>query len=118
LTIEIKELEIILNIKLIRNNKNLYFAVGNNKAIKEAKGEYICLINYDTVVEPKFIEMMVNFLEKTPDAGIITPKSKIKKDRAILWNTGSHLNFKNGIIIGNRGYLEYNPNNQKYNKIE
>lgn len=115
---QIKEFEKLLNIRLIRNNKNLYFAAGNNKAIKEAKGDYICLLNYDTVVEPNFIEKMVDFLEKTPDAGMITPKIKIQKDRSILWNAGAYLNFRSGIIIGNRGYLEYDPYNRKYNQIE
>ena len=115
---QIEQFRSKIKIRLIRNKYNLYFSAGNNKAIKEANGDYICLLNYDTVVESDFIEKMVDFLEKTPDAGMITPKIKIQKDRNILWNTGAYLNFKSGIVIGNRGYLEYDPYNQKYNKIE
>jgi GT2 family glycosyltransferase len=115
---ELNSFESTLNIKLIRNECNLYFSAGNNKAIKAAKGDYICLLNYDTIVMPDFIEKMVNFLEKTPDAGMITPKIKVYKDKSILWNAGAYLNFKSGIVIGNRGYLEYDPNDQKYNQIE
>jgi GT2 family glycosyltransferase len=107
-----------LKIHLIRSNLNLYFGGGNNKAIKIAKGDYICLLNYDTVVKSDFIEKMVNFLEKTPDAGLISPKIKIYKNKNILWNTGAFVNFRSGIVIGNRGYLEYDPKDQKYNEIE
>ena len=105
-------------IRLIRNRYNLYFSAGNNKAIKETKGDFICLLNYDTIVMPDFIEKMVDFMEKTPDAGMITPKIKVQKDRNILWNAGGYLNFKSGIVIGNRGYLEYDPYDQKYNQVE
>ena len=35
-------------VKVIRSDKNLGFAGGNNIGIKEAKGDYILLINNDT----------------------------------------------------------------------
>jgi len=107
-----------LSISLFRLNKNLYFGPGNNKAIKKAKGEYICLLNYDTIVEPNFIEKMVEFLDTHLDAGMITPKIKIYDNQNILWNTGAFLDFKSGIVIANRGYLEYDPKNEKYNEVE
>jgi GT2 family glycosyltransferase len=114
----IKIFEKQLNIQLIRNEYNLYFSAGNNKAIKVARGDYLCLLNYDTIILPDFIEKMVDFLEKTPDAGMITPKIKVYKDKSILWNAGAYINFRSGIVIGNRGYLEYDPHNQKYAQIE
>ena len=116
-----KQLETLnedLNLKLIRNKRNLYFVSGSNKAIKIAKGKYICLLNYDVIVSPNYIEKMVEFLEAHPDAGMITPKIKVFRDKSILWNTGAYLNFRSAIVIGNRGYLEYDPQNKKYNDIE
>lgn len=115
---EIKKFEVNLNLRLIRNKLNLYFASGSNKAIKIAEGEYICLLNYDAIVNPDFIENMVSFLESHPDAGMITPKIKVYEDKNILWNTGAYLNFRSAIVIGNRGYLEYDPHNKKYNEVE
>ncbi len=115
---ELEEFKSFLKIKLIRSNINLYFVAGNNKIIKMVNGDYICLLNYDVIVNPDFIEKMVAFLETHPDAGMITPKIKVYKDKNILWNTGAFLNFRSAIIIGNRGYLEYDPLNKKYNKIE
>lgn len=108
----------ILNIKLIRNIINLYFGAGNNKAIKEAKGEYICLLNNDTEVLPDFIEKMVDFLEKHPGAGMISPKIKLYPQKQYIWNAGNHINFKTSIVATNRGYLEFDPNDLKYSEIE
>lgn len=115
---EVKKFENLLKIKLIRNKTNLLFVAGTNKAIKMSNGEFICLLNYDVILSPDFIEKMVNFLETHPEAGMITPKIKIYKDQSILWNTGAFVNFRSGIVIGNRGYLEYDPYNLKYNEIE
>jgi GT2 family glycosyltransferase len=38
------------NIKLIENKDNLGFPKGNNIGVAQAKGEYICILNPDTVV--------------------------------------------------------------------
>ncbi|MDQ3291386.1 MAG: glycosyltransferase, partial [Bacteroidota bacterium] len=38
-------------VKLIVNTQNLGFSKANNQAIKQATGEYILLLNPDTVVE-------------------------------------------------------------------
>ena len=107
-----------LKIKLIRSEHNLYFGAGNNKAIRMAKGEYICLLNNDTEVLPDFIEKMVDFLEKNSQVGMISPKIKLHPDKDYIWTTGGQVNFKTSAVVTNRGYLEYDPLDQKYNKIE
>jgi len=115
---ELNEFRKFLNINLIRSKRNLYFGAGNNKAIRLAKGDYLCLLNNDVIVESDFIEVMVDFLKKHPDAGMITPKIKFYEDKRFLWNTGSFLNFKTAQVVENRGFLEFDPKNQKYNKVE
>lgn len=57
------------DIILIRNKQNLGFSKANNQAIKRAKGEYILLLNPDTVVEEKTFEKAIQFMDITPDAG-------------------------------------------------
>lgn len=49
---------------------NLGFARANNFAAIEARGEYLLLLNPDTVVLDRAIERLVAFAEATPDAGI------------------------------------------------
>ena len=39
------------NIKLIENKENVGFPKGNNIGVAQAKGEFICILNPDTVVD-------------------------------------------------------------------
>jgi GT2 family glycosyltransferase len=54
---------------LIANKENVGFSKANNQAIRIAKGEYILLLNPDTVVEEDCFLKIVQFMDKTPDAG-------------------------------------------------
>ncbi|VAW19800.1 Glycosyl transferase, group 2 family [hydrothermal vent metagenome] len=54
---------------LIENNENHGFSYANNQAIKQAKGEYILLLNPDTVVEEDTLKKVTGFMDDTPDAG-------------------------------------------------
>ncbi len=57
------------NVILIENKQNTGFSKANNQAIKIAKGEYILLLNPDTLVEEDTFEKVVAFMDKTTDAG-------------------------------------------------
>ena len=61
-------------IKVIRSNKNLGFAGGNNLGIKEAKGKYILLINNDTFFKEFNIEQLIKRLESSEKIGVVCPK--------------------------------------------
>lgn len=53
------------NVKLIRNLDNVGFPKGNNIGVAQAKGEYICILNPDTVVaEDTFIKIL-NFVNSS-----------------------------------------------------
>jgi len=56
-------------VQLISNKENLGFSKANNQAIRIAKGEYILLLNPDTVVEEDSFLKIVTFMDQTPDAG-------------------------------------------------
>ena len=57
-------------IKLISSKENYGFAKGNNIAIKEAKGEYLLLLNPDTIVLNKAIQHLMAFAKKNQEARI------------------------------------------------
>jgi len=60
----IEEKYIDIRIKIIKSKKNLGFAGGNNLGIKQAKGQYLLLLNNDTWVDSDFLEkMMKNFIQ-------------------------------------------------------
>lgn len=58
--------------KILKNKKNLGFSVGNNLAIKKAEGEYILIINPDTIVYPKTISFLLDFMDEHQDVGAST----------------------------------------------
>ncbi len=62
------------NLKIIQNKKNLGFAAGNNVGIRQAKGNYLLLLNSDTEVTPNAIADTKTFLDAHPDAGGATCK--------------------------------------------
>lgn len=59
------------NIKLIENKENLGFPKGNNSAVEQAKGKYICILNPDTVVAEDTFTQILNTKNWTLNTGII-----------------------------------------------
>ncbi|HNW51212.1 MAG TPA: glycosyltransferase [Prolixibacteraceae bacterium] len=56
-------------VKLILNEKNVGFAKANNQAMRLATGDYILLLNPDTVVEEDTFEKVIAFMNAHPEAG-------------------------------------------------
>jgi GT2 family glycosyltransferase len=59
------------NVKLIKNNSNLGFPKGNNIGVAQAKGDYICILNPDTVVAEDTFDRILAFAEKQENLGIV-----------------------------------------------
>ncbi len=62
------------NIIFIEADYNCGFSRGNNLGIKEAKGDYIILLNNDTELINDALSIMVDFMKNHPDAGAIGPQ--------------------------------------------
>ncbi|RKD85949.1 glycosyltransferase family 2 protein [Mangrovibacterium diazotrophicum] len=56
-------------VKLIENKENTGFSRANNQAISVARGEYILLLNPDTLVETDCFRKCVAFMDEHPEAG-------------------------------------------------
>ena len=56
-------------VKLIANDDNLGFSRANNIAIRQAQGEYILLLNPDTIVAEPTLRECVSFMDAHPQAG-------------------------------------------------
>lgn len=84
---------------VIDNGGNIGFAAGNNKGVPYAKGRYVLFLNPDTVVYPKTLKQMVQFMDSHHEAGAATCKVEIPSggiDEAAHrgfptpWNAFSH----------------------------
>lgn len=56
-------------VHLIANKENTGFSKANNQAIRLSKGEYVLLLNPDTVVEEDTFRKCISFMDAHPDAG-------------------------------------------------
>ena len=58
------------HVRLIQNTNNAGFSKANNQAVKIAKGEYILLLNSDTIIHNNLIfKEWIAFMDKHPETG-------------------------------------------------
>ena len=63
-------------VKVIKSDKNLGFAGGNNLGIKASKGKYLFLINNDTYFKDFNVQALIDRFDSDPNIGIVCPKIK------------------------------------------
>ena len=80
-------------IKLIRNNKNLGFAEGNNIGAQHATGKYLVMLNIDTVVHPKWLAEIISVMESDRTIGVAQPKLMLLDNKSIFDSAGDYLDF-------------------------
>lgn len=61
-------------VKLLESATNGGFARGNNQAIAEAQGDYLLLLNPDTLVGESTLAYCLTFLRAHPEAGAVGPR--------------------------------------------
>ncbi len=82
---------------LIENDKNLGFGPANNLGVKKSKGEYLLLLNSDTVVLNNAIEKLLNFTKSNNDADFVGGKL-LNKDQTPQPSTGPYYSLP--VIFG------------------
>ena len=80
------------DIKLIQNNENLGYCGGNNVGIKKAEGEFIIILNPDTIVETNWIDELLNAQKEFGD-GLYQPKILSLNEENTIQSTGNMLHI-------------------------
>ncbi|MDA7936330.1 glycosyltransferase family 2 protein [bacterium] len=62
------------NVKLISSDVNAGFSAGNNIGINSSVGEFVLLLNSDTIVRPGAVELLVQTLRENPSVGMVSPR--------------------------------------------
>lgn len=89
-------------ILLIQNTENLGFCEGNNVGIRAAKGEYVTIINPDTIVTDSWITEFLNAYKKNGD-GIYQPKIISLEDKRTILSTGNEIHLFGFGFAKNKG---------------
>lgn len=68
------------------NEENVGFSRANNQAIRLSEGEYVLLLNPDTIVGEDVLEAGVRFLDENPQAGALGV-AMLKDDGGFAWES-------------------------------
>jgi GT2 family glycosyltransferase/glycosyltransferase involved in cell wall biosynthesis len=93
-----QRLEEVHGIRVIRNASNLGFIGSCNAGAQSANGEFIVLLNNDTVVRPGWLEAMLRCADEEPDAGLIGaklvyPDGRLQEAGGIVFADASGWNY-------------------------
>jgi GT2 family glycosyltransferase len=119
------------NLKIIRSEKNLGFAGGQNLGIKFAldnDADYVVVLNNDVILDKNLIVELLKTFETNKDCGMVSPKIyfakgyEFHKDRyqqnelgKVIWYAGGKIDWKN-VIATHRGVDEVDKG--QYEKVE
>lgn len=77
---------------LVENEKNLGYCEGNNVGIRLARGDFLVVLNPDTLVEPNWLTELIAAHKEYGD-GLYQPKIIATTDHTMLLSTGQMLNI-------------------------
>jgi GT2 family glycosyltransferase len=63
------------NVHVILNQDNIGLAAANNLPLGKCQGEYVFILNPDTVLCDDTLSRLVDFLDRNPDVGVVGPKN-------------------------------------------
>ena len=76
------------NTKVLRSETNLGFTGGNNWGMRQAKGDYLFIVNNDTEVTPDLLTNLLKPFEDNPKIGVTCPKIKFYSQPDLIQYAG------------------------------
>jgi len=61
-------------VKLIASERNLGFGAANNRALQQARGQYLLLLNSDAFPLPGAVAALLKYLQENADVGAVGPR--------------------------------------------
>ncbi|MEH2235899.1 glycosyltransferase family 2 protein [Nostoc sp.] len=95
-------------IRLVKQKENRGFGAGNNAGAKLASGEFLFLLNTDTVLTSNIFPHLIKLMEADPQVGIIGPK---------LLNSDGSLQISISPALGIQGEYQARQIHQAYQNI-
>jgi len=80
------------DVKLIQSSENVGFARANNRGLRKCTGEFILLLNTDTVVMPDAIDILMKTIQSDTSLGAVGP-ALLLKDNTYQVSFGRKVSF-------------------------
>jgi len=77
-----------LNTTVLKSDKNLGFAGGNNWGIRQCKGDYVFIVNNDTEMPPDLLDILIAPFSEDPAIGVTCPKIRYYYNKNIIQYAG------------------------------
>lgn len=81
------------NVRVVQLPENRGAVGGRNEGIKHAKGDYLCFVDSDNIVDKNFLTELVNLAESDKKIGFVGPKMYYYKEPNLIWFAGVKINF-------------------------
>lgn len=103
------------DVVIVKSPTNVGFSGGMNLGMRKSKGEYMILLNNDTILDPHWLEELMK-VAHDKKAGAVTSKLMFLKKKGVINNAGSMLQFDNTWPIKERGINEKDVG--QYDRVE
>jgi hypothetical protein len=81
----------IANVRIVRNDRNLGFALGNNVGYRSSRGDVVAFLNVDTIVERTWLRELVHVLMSDNRVGAAHSRQMSLKNKARLESLGAYM---------------------------
>jgi hypothetical protein len=98
-----------LQVKIFRNPVNFGFSRGGNAGIAMARGEFVVIMNPDTIVDPSWLSLLVDAADRYPHAAFLQPKILLMDDPRLLNSAGNMIHIAGFGVCRGIGRLDAEP---------
>lgn len=71
-------------ISYIRNERNLGIVNNYRKCLRESSGDWVVLLGCDDILLPNYVRVLLEAVQKFPDAAIIQPGARVIDERGLI----------------------------------
>lgn len=89
----LERIKLFQNVKVVSVSENVGYGKGSNIGYAVSEGEFVAILNPDTIVDKDWLSELVNVLRKDPKVGIVTPKILMYANKKVINTCGNDVHF-------------------------
>jgi GT2 family glycosyltransferase len=93
-------------VKVVRNTANVGYAAAVNLGISSAKGEFVVIMNPDTIVDSDWLGNLVSATSRHPSGAFFQPKILLMDDQRVLNSAGNMIHLAGFGVCRGLGRLD------------